>query len=54
MKLAISYALAQSTKLSMYERRVVDIVLESKNLPESLAERGEVDISSVEVAKLIG
>lgn len=29
-----------------YEQRVVDIVLETKNLPEALAERGEVDISA--------
>ncbi len=34
MKLAISYALAQSTKLSVHEKRVTDIVLETKNLPE--------------------
>lgn len=54
MKLAISYALAQSTKLSVYEKRVVDIVLETKNLPESLAESGEINISGVEIAKLIG
>jgi len=54
MKLAISYALAQSTKLSVYEKRVVDIVLETKNLPESLAETGEVDVHSNDIAKLIG
>ena len=33
MKLAISYALSQSVKLSVYENRVVDIVEETKNLP---------------------
>mmetsp|Transcript_22848 Transcript_22848/g.58202 ORF Transcript_22848/g.58202 Transcript_22848/m.58202 type:complete len:461 (-) Transcript_22848:496-1878(-) len=54
MKLAVSYALAQSTKLSVYEQRVVDIVLETKNLPEALAERGEVDIAATDIAKLIG
>ncbi|KAL6757794.1 hypothetical protein V8C86DRAFT_2613487 [Haematococcus lacustris] len=54
MKLAISYALAQSTKLSVYEKCVVDIVLETKNLPEGLAQNGSVDISSTEIAKLIG
>ena len=37
MKLAISYALSQSVKLSVYETRVVDIVVETKSLPESLA-----------------
>ncbi|KAG2435195.1 hypothetical protein HXX76_007278 [Chlamydomonas incerta] len=54
MKLAISYALAQSTKLSVYEKRVTDIVLETKNLPEALAEHGEVTISGHDIAKLIG
>jgi uncharacterized Rmd1/YagE family protein len=39
-KLAISYALAQSTKLSIYEQRVVDIVSETKHLPEDLAVTG--------------
>ena len=33
MKLAISYALSQSAKLSVYENKVVSIVLETKNLP---------------------
>uniref|UniRef100_A0A7S3QNM5 DUF155 domain-containing protein n=2 Tax=Dunaliella tertiolecta TaxID=3047 RepID=A0A7S3QNM5_DUNTE len=54
MKLAVSYALAQSTKLSVYEQRVVDIVLETKNLPESLAMTGALEISSTDIAKLIG
>ncbi|KAG1667234.1 hypothetical protein FOA52_009799 [Chlamydomonas sp. UWO 241] len=54
MKLAISYALAQSTKLSVYEHAVVDLVLESKNLPESLAETGKVDISGEDLAKMTG
>ena len=54
MKLAISYALAQSTKLSVYEKRVTDIVLETKHLPEALAEHGAVEISGHDIAKLIG
>ncbi|EFJ46435.1 hypothetical protein VOLCADRAFT_93224 [Volvox carteri f. nagariensis] len=54
MKLAISYALAQSTKLSVYEKRVTHVVLETKNLPHALAEHGEVDISGHDIAKLIG
>lgn len=37
-----------------YERRVVDIVLETKELPETLAQSGQVNISSSEIAKLIG
>ena len=49
MRLAISYALAQSAKLSVFEGRVMELAEETKDLPESLAERGKVDISSTTV-----
>lgn len=39
---------------AQYEKRVVDIVLETKELPESLAQTGNVNISSSDIAKLIG
>lgn len=54
VKLAISYALAQSTKLSLHERRVAEMVLETKHLPESLARTGKVSLKSETIAKLIG
>eukprot|EP00878_Enallax_costatus_P019516 GHUV01020590.1.p1 GENE.GHUV01020590.1~~GHUV01020590.1.p1 ORF type:complete len:327 (+),score=56.52 GHUV01020590.1:1601-2581(+) len=54
VKLAISYALAQSTKLSLHERRVTEMVLETKHLPESLARTGKVSLKSETIAKLIG
>ena len=54
VKLAISYALAQSTKLSLHERRVTEMVLETKHLPESLARTGKVALKSETIAKLIG
>jgi hypothetical protein len=54
VKLAITYALAQSTKLSLHERRVTEMVLETKHLPESLAETGKVSLSPETIAKLIG
>ena len=41
IKLSISYALSQSTKLCVYEERVLDIVQSTKDLPESLAETGK-------------
>lgn len=44
MKLAISYALSQSVKLSVYENRVVDIVEETKNLPGE-RERGGITLN---------
>jgi uncharacterized Rmd1/YagE family protein len=54
VKLAISYALAQSTKLSLHERRVTQMVVETKHLPESLAATGKVALSNETIAKLIG
>eukprot|EP00882_Tetradesmus_deserticola_P016107 GHRQ01017183.1.p3 GENE.GHRQ01017183.1~~GHRQ01017183.1.p3 ORF type:complete len:120 (-),score=40.73 GHRQ01017183.1:1391-1750(-) len=54
VKLAISYALAQSTKLSLHERRVTQMVVETKYLPESLAATGKVALSPETIAKLIG
>lgn len=36
VKLAISYALSQSTKLSLYEKRVMEMVEETRHLPEAL------------------
>ena len=40
IKLSISYALSQSTKLCVYEERVLEIVQSTEDLPESLAETG--------------
>lgn len=53
-KLAICHALAQSTKLSVSEERVTDLVLKTKHLPQQLAVTGTVDIKAKEVAQLIG
>ncbi|KAF6262180.1 hypothetical protein COO60DRAFT_1699457 [Scenedesmus sp. NREL 46B-D3] len=46
VKLAISYALAQSTKLSLHERRVTQMVVETNH--------GKVALSPETIAKLIG
>ena len=45
IKLSISYALSQSTKLCVYEERVLEIVQSTKDLPESLAETGVAPMS---------
>lgn len=54
VKLSVSHALAQSTKLSVYEFRVVDVVDETRDLPEVLALTGKVDLSRKAVAQLMG
>lgn len=54
VKLAICHALAQSTKLCVYEERVVDLVLRTKHLPQQMADHGAVRITAKEIAQLIG
>jgi uncharacterized Rmd1/YagE family protein len=54
VKLSMSHALAQSTKLSVYEYRVVAIVEETKDLPEILASTGKVVMGRKQVAQLMG
>ena len=40
VKLSISHALSQSTKLCVFEERVLEIVQTTKDLPEALATSG--------------
>ncbi|EFN59105.1 hypothetical protein CHLNCDRAFT_137893 [Chlorella variabilis] len=54
IKLSISHALAQSAKLSVYEERVIEIVENTKDLPETLAATGEVGLSRKQIAQFIG
>jgi uncharacterized Rmd1/YagE family protein len=54
VKLAISHALAQSTKLGIYEERIRSMVEATRHLPLQLAEAGTVDISQRQIARLIG
>lgn len=53
-KLAISHALAQSTKLCLYEERVLEVVEATRDLPEAMAATGRVPLSRRDVARLIG
>jgi uncharacterized Rmd1/YagE family protein len=54
IKFAISHALAQSTKLSLYEERSIAIVERTRHVPATLASTGEVALSRKQVARLIG
>eukprot|EP00887_Chlorella_sp_A99_P005398 scaffold1.g5398.t1 len=54
IKMSILHALAQSTKLSVYEGRAMELVESTKDLPELLATSGRVVISRKRVAQLIG
>lgn len=54
MKLSISFALAQSTKLSVLEERALTIAAATRNLPMQLAQEGKVAVKGRAVAKLMG
>ncbi|PRW58417.1 Sporulation RMD1 [Chlorella sorokiniana] len=54
MKLSISFALAQSTKLSVLEERALTIAAATRKLPMQLAQEGKVAVKSRAVAKLMG
>ena len=53
-KLAISFALASSCKLDVYENRVAGTITETKHIPEDLAKTGSIKYSKTEISQLIG
>ena len=54
VKLAISYALAQSTKLSFFEERIQQHSEETMEMPATLATTGRVKMSRKDISRLIG
>ena len=54
VKKAISYALAQSTKLSIFEERISTHTEEAVQLPQMLAATGNITVQRKDISKLIG
>lgn len=54
IKLAISHAIAQSTKLSFFEEKMASQMEEAKDVPGRLAKTGELGMKREEVIKLLG
>ncbi|GLC38116.1 sporulation protein rmd1 [Pleodorina starrii] len=54
VKMAISHALAQSSKLAVYEERMVGLIEEVRHVPREMAERGAISLSRRKVAQLMG
>lgn len=55
IKMAISHALAQSTKLNVFEERVQRIIANTMHLPQTLARHGHLNqVSRKEISKLCG
>lgn len=53
-KLAFSHGLAQSVKLSVFEKLIERRIENSKHAPENLAKHGRIFMSRSELSKLIG
>jgi uncharacterized Rmd1/YagE family protein len=54
IKLAISHAIAQSTKLSFFEETMATQMEEAKDVPGRLAKTGELGMKREDVIKLLG
>ncbi|KAK0342998.1 Sad1-interacting factor 3 [Friedmanniomyces endolithicus] len=54
IKLAMSYAIAQSTKLSFFEERMQRTMSEAQYVPRQLALKGKLSLSRREVVILVG
>lgn len=53
-KLALSYAMAQSSKLFVFESRVLQSLERTRYLPKELAAKGIIKASKKELNQLIG
>jgi len=53
-KLAVSFSLAQSTKLMVLEARVENTFEKTRAYPQELADTGQISLSQTDVSKLIG
>ncbi|ETV71984.1 hypothetical protein H257_12796 [Aphanomyces astaci] len=54
-KIAISFAMAQSSKLDVFEQRVDETIQETRHIPQTLADTGEIKkYSQKDISQLIG
>lgn len=54
IKLAMSHAIAQSTKLSVFEQKMADQMSEAQHVPKRLALTGKLGLKREEVVKILG
>lgn len=54
IKLTISHAIAQSTKLCFFEERMSETMLDAQDVPKTLALTGELAMTRVEIVKILG
>ncbi|KAL7620741.1 Sad1-interacting factor 3 [Parahypoxylon ruwenzoriense] len=54
VKLTISHAIAQSTKLCFFEERMSETMLNAQNVPKRLALTGELNMTRTEIVMILG
>ncbi|CAG8756856.1 8883_t:CDS:2, partial [Racocetra persica] len=54
IKLTISHAMSQSTKLTLYEWQMENTIDRTKHIPKMLAQTGRLDLNRTQVTKLSG
>jgi hypothetical protein len=54
IKLAMSHAIAQSTKLSFFEERMNQTMLDAQHVPKHLALTGELGMSRTQIVQILG
>ncbi len=54
VKLTISHAIAQSTKLCYFEEKMSETMLSAENVPKRLALTGELNMTRTEIVKILG
>ncbi|KAH7321366.1 hypothetical protein B0I35DRAFT_408324 [Stachybotrys elegans] len=54
IKLTISHAIAQSTKLCFFEERMGETMLNAQHVPKTLALTGELNMTRTEIVKILG
>lgn len=54
IKLAMSHAIAQSTKLSFFEEKMSQTMLDAQHVPKQLALTGQLGMSRSEIVKILG
>lgn len=54
MKLSASHAIAQSTKLAIFEQTLANTIAETEHIPKELAETGSQPLSALEIRKKLG
>ncbi|KAF4121712.1 hypothetical protein GMORB2_1551 [Geosmithia morbida] len=54
IKLTISHAIAQSTRLCFFEERMSETMLDAQHVPKNLALTGELNMTRTEIVRILG